>query len=177
MSTRSRALFLGIGIGIALAIATSLAVLRKAQSAAKAGKPTALRTPVGDIAAGHHRFIPDLYGKAPNSQARSLLFLRKADGSLRAWYWPLIDRTPATPGADWLTPDQKCDEFTVDAQREEIRCVVRPAGTDQVLHLRWSWDGRSFGPFAPDLKPVPGQEENGAFVFDVASTILANPPK
>jgi len=58
-------------------------------------------------------------------------------------------------------------------QREEIKCTVTSIETNEAVHLGWSWDGKSFGPSAPDLKPVPGAEKNGNFVFDINATILA----
>lgn len=168
MPTRIRSLLLAIGVF--LAAATVWVLHRQSQRAAAEDGPGPVLTLVEDIKAGSYRFIPDLYGKAPNSDSRSLLFMRKADGSLRAWYVPIRERSPAAPDEDWLTPGQACEPFVVDAEREDIECTITDVEQNQSIHLRWSWDGESFGPFAPDMKPVPGKEENGKFLFDIDST-------
>jgi hypothetical protein len=162
-------------VGIALAAAGLLLLFREAQRRTRIEKPGPLLISVADIERGSYRLMHDLYGKAPNAEARRLLFMRKTDGALRAWYFPIRDRKPAAPEGDWFTPGNKCDPFVVDAKREEIRCIFTSA-SNQTIQLRWSWDGKSSSPLAPDMQPVPGKAEGDNFAFEPSSTILAKDP-
>jgi hypothetical protein len=183
MSTKSRTLLFSIGVIAAIGI---IAILyRNADRTARAEKPTTrLLTSVIDIKPSSHKFMIDLYGKAPNGEMRRLLFLRKADGTLKAWYFPMIGRQPATPKDDWFIPGSVCDPFVIDNIGEDIKCVVTDADKKQTYNLRWTWEGKSSAPlgfFSPEfnanLKPVPGFEEKGNFVFEASSTILAKDKK
>jgi hypothetical protein len=174
MSLPSRSFFLTLGVVVAIAVV--LLVFRQAKGRAMQEKPAVLRTATDDIQPGSYRLLMDLYGKAPNAHARRLLFLRKSDGTLKTWYFPIdSDRRLAAPDGDWFVPGLACDPFEFDLQREEIRCKTTDADANRTIQLRWSWDGKSSGPLAPDMRAVPGHEAGGTFVFDPAYTVMATP--
>lgn len=167
-------------------IAIVAVLYRNAHRAMSAEKPvTSLLTSVSDIKPGSHKFMIDLYGKSPHpADSRRLLFVRKGDGTLKAWYFPIRGRQPAAPDDDWFKPGPTCEPFEIDDVREDIKCVVTDASSKQVFNLRWTWDGKSAVPpgffaagFNANLKPVPGVEEKGNFVFELSQTFLAKEAK
>lgn len=184
MSRKARSYFFMLAVIATIAIIAML--YRKTHRTATAEIPvTVLLTSVSDIKPGSHKFMIDLYGKSPNTiDSRRILFVRKADGTLKAWYFPIRDRQPTAPDDDWFKPGLVCDPFEIDDVREHIKCVVTDTAAKQIYNLRWTWDGKSsvppgfFAPeFKPDLKPVLGAEVNGNFVFELSQTFLAKERK
>lgn len=164
-------------IGIFAVIGTTLILYRKSVRIASTEAPGKLTTAVNDIRPGSYHFDLDLYNRMPGRDTHRILFLRKNDGTLKAWYFTVRNRYPTEPNGDWFTPGQRCDPFDIDSEHEEIRCVVTDRNSNRSVHLRWSWDGKSSGPFAPDMAAVPGKEDHGDFVFDQTSPYYAPAPQ
>jgi hypothetical protein len=164
MSTRLRSLF--FGIGMLAVIGLLLLWYRTGVAAARRGTPQPMRIALGDLPPGQVEFKFDMGGPKDTFETRRLMFLRKADGTLRAWYFHVVGRVPAAPDDDdWRTPGAPCEPFEVDPEREMLSCFVNDREHNRRLVLRWSWDGKSSGPLAPDLRQVPGEEKDGSFVY------------
>jgi hypothetical protein len=163
MDTHTRNLL--FAIGLFAAIGAGLFGYRAAIRKASAEKYRPLATTVSDLAPGKYRFRLDLYKPKNVPSSREILFLRKPDGTLRTWYFHVVDRQPAAPDEDWEKPGTPCDSFAIDAETETIECIVTDRENNQKIVLHWSWDGKSSSPFAPDLLAVPGEEKNGVFKF------------
>lgn len=164
MSLRARSLFLSFGMVAAAWL--MLSWYKASVQAEEAATPKGLVTAVDHVAPGEVSFQLDLYRPREIPESRHLLFARKADGSLRAWYFHVVAQQPVAPdGDDWSSPGKACEPFEVDPANETIRCVVNDREHGRQLVLRWSWDGKSLGRIAPDLEPVPGEEQDGKFVF------------
>jgi len=164
MPVRLRSLIFAIGLFATIGLL--LAWFRTTADSARHEKRRSIGVAVDDILPGQVRFRFDTGGPKDRFETRRLLFLRKADGTLRAWYFHVVGQDPAAPDDDeWMTPGAPCEPFEADPEPETIRCFVNDREHNRQLVLRWSWEGRSSGPLAPNLRPVPGEEKDGRFVY------------
>ncbi len=128
------------------------------------------------LESGAHLFHIDIYTPASGrNHSHTLLFLRKHDGALRAWYLPLIDKQPALPSDNGIDPVALCEPFEILAESERIECTVKDVPNRNLIVHGWSWDGEASGPLTSDLRAVTGQEKDGRFVF--ADTWLSSAKK
>lgn len=121
--------------------------------------------PTADIAPGTHRWTIDAFQPSRIEVPRSILFVRKRDGTLGAWYFQRLSGYPAAPFDNLLPLGTKCDVLEVLDAEEQIRCSFTNRQTNAQLDLTWNWSGKSLGMLAPDLQPVPGRAEGNSFVL------------
>lgn len=166
MNIRIRSLLFAAGMLIAMF--ALFKAYKTARESAQAAKPFVVSTGVSDIAPGAYRFHIDIYTDvSEKNHSHTLLFMRKRDGSLRAWFLPLSDKRPSLPADDGITPTELCAEFEISAEQERIECVVDDAVNRRKIVHSWSWDGETQGLLTPKLRAVAGRERNGVFEFAV----------
>lgn len=165
MNIRIRSLLFAAGMLIAMF--ALFKVYKSARESAQAAKPFVVSTGVSDITPGTYRFQIDMYTEvSEKADSHALLFMRKRDGSLRAWFLPLHDKQPALPADDGITPADLCARFEISAEQERIECVVDDAANRRKIVHSWSWDGETQGLLTPKLRAVAGRERNGKFEFE-----------
>lgn len=115
------------------------------------------------IAPGTLALGRDPYSLPPRESA--ILFVRRPDGRLDAWFLPVRDGLPRLPvDADW-NPGLACARFSADFARGLIRCDDTALDAELRARYQWGLDGRRRTDFVPHLLRVPGTEEAGSFVL------------
>jgi len=169
MNIQLRTLFFGLGMLAVIGVA--MTQYKKAHQHLE--KLPIVQTSTKDIEPGTFSFHIDIYSKDA-SDARQILFIRKKDGTLLAWYFTLLHEFgvlhPAAPDGDWSTPGDPCNPFAVNMEDERIECAAVDEKSGKKTEYRWFFNGERFGAYGIDLKPVPGHEEHGNFVFDFKET-------
>jgi hypothetical protein len=59
------------------------------------------------------------------------MFMRKDDGTLRAWYFHVVQQRSVAPDGDWINPGTACEPFEIDPDNETIECVAGDRAENQ----------------------------------------------